>query len=326
MRADTEWFKNARWGVFMHFLAERQETVESWNKKIDGFNVKKLVEQLVAVKAKYFFLTLGQNSGFFLSPNAAYDSLVKRSPSRLSRRDLIADIISELEPTGIRMMVYLSSHAPADDQLAVEGLQCTPKWDASAWCLRPGRYLVPDESAIDERLTAFQRNWEAIIREWSLRWGKSVHGWWFDGCYYADKMYRNSDEPNFKSFASAVKAGNPQSLVAFNPGVKVPVISHSEYEDYTAGEINSALPAYGDDDWNRNITPFIDGARYHLLGFLGRSWGSPEPRFPMELVVGYTKYINSFDGVITWDIGPNPDGTISEKCFEQLLMLGKVLG
>eukprot|EP01046_Picozoa_sp_COSAG06_P043602 COSAG06_NODE_5739_length_3299_cov_19.417813_1_plen_24_part_10 len=23
-----------------------------------------------------------------------------------------------------------------------------------------------------------QRNWEAIIREWSLRWGDLVDGWW----------------------------------------------------------------------------------------------------------------------------------------------------
>ena len=34
-------------------------------------------------------------------------------------------------------------------------------------------------------------------------------------------------------FAAAAKAGNPDSLIAFNPGVKVPVICHSEHEDGT---------------------------------------------------------------------------------------------
>ena len=51
------------------------------------------------------------------------------------------------------------------------------------------------------RLAEFQRKWEAVIREWSLRWGKSVSGWWIDGCYFADQMYRFDDEPNFASFA-----------------------------------------------------------------------------------------------------------------------------
>jgi alpha-beta hydrolase superfamily lysophospholipase len=37
---------------------------------------------------------------------------------------------------------------------------------------------------------------EAVIREWSLRWGKNVSGWWTDGCYHADKMYRHADAPD----------------------------------------------------------------------------------------------------------------------------------
>jgi hypothetical protein len=321
MSADTEWFKNTGWGVFMHYLAKKDENVESWNTKIDGFNVKKLVEQLVAVRAGYFFLTIGQCSGYFLSPNKTYDLLVRRTPSRLSRRDLIADLFQELEPTGIRMMVYLPSHAPSHDREAVEGLQCTPNWDGSQWGLNPGSYITYD--TVDERLTDFQRNWEAIIREWSLRWGDQVHGWWFDGCYYADKMYRSSDEPNFKSFAAAAKAGNPESLVAFNPGVKVPVISYTEFEDYTAGEICDCFPVNATEyPWASHIASSVNGAQYHILTFTGQAWGSTEPRFPVEMVIGYTKYINSFGGVVSWDVGPNPDGTISEKGFNQLRVLG----
>ena len=39
------------------------------------------------------------------------------------------------------------------------------------------------------RLMSFQRNWEAIVKEWSDRWGKKVHGWWIDGCYFPESMY-----------------------------------------------------------------------------------------------------------------------------------------
>jgi len=49
-------------------------------------------------------------------------------------------------------------------------------------------------------------------------------GWWIDGCYFADEMYRHPKPPNFQSFTQALKAGNSRALVAFNPGQLVPLI------------------------------------------------------------------------------------------------------
>ncbi|MBU0606597.1 MAG: hypothetical protein KKI08_01870 [Armatimonadetes bacterium] len=338
MRANTDWFRDAKWGVFVHYLAglpsaDQPEgtTPESWNERIDALNVDGLARQLAEVQAGYFFITLGQNSGYILSPNATYDSLVRRDPSRLARRDLVADLIAALEPHGIPVMVYSPAHAPALDRLAVEGLKCTPTWDASCWQLKPGTYLI--EGEVDTRLTEFQRNWEAILREWSLRWGKGCRGWWFDGCYKADLMYRSSDEPNFRSFAAAVKAGNPDSLVAFNPGVKVPVICYTEHEDYTAGEVAGEFPVLMDSMWGRERKPeqywgmpierFVDGAQYHLLTFMGPYWCRGVPRFPDELVIGYTKHINSLEGVISWDVPTHESGLIPEAFMAQLRALAK---
>ncbi|HEX2999482.1 MAG TPA: hypothetical protein VHR86_04515, partial [Armatimonadota bacterium] len=270
-RADTTWFREAKWGVLCHYLAappssigEGKLTPDEWNRQVDGFDTKGLAAQLASAGVKYFYITIGQNTGYYCSPNATYDSFVPHHPSHLSQRDLVSDLYDALAPEGIRLLVYLPSHAPAEDRAAAEGLQCTPRWDASAWQLRPGNYLAgPD---VDERLSAFQRNWEAVIREWSLRWGKKVCGWWIDGCYHADRMYRYPDAPNFRSFAEAMKAGNPDSIVAFNPGVKVPVISHTPYEDYTAGEIANAFPLNMDSLWNKPEKP-------------SNYWGKPIDRF-----------------------------------------------
>ena len=336
MTARTEWFRDAKWGVFVHYLAglpsaddPEGTTPAEWNARIDGFDVEGLVRQLVEIQAGYFFITLGQNSGFFLSPNATYDRLVQRTPSRLSRRDLVADLGKALATAGIPLLVYLPSHAPAYDPVAVEGLACTPSWDASAWSLKPGTYRVVPGT--DERLSVFQRNWEAIMREWSERWGQSVSGWWFDGCYHADRMYRHPDPPNFESFAAAAKAGNPEALVAFNPGVKVPVIRHSEFEDYTAGEIAGALPVTMDSQWGRASKPetywgmpirrFVDGAQYHVLTFMGPYWCRGLPRFPDDLVTGYTRHINSLEGVISWDVPTSRAGLIPEPFMRQFRRL-----
>ncbi len=336
VRANTDWFRDARWGVFVHYLAAPashqgvlEMPPEEWSRQIDGVDVAALADQLEEVGAGYFFITLGQNSGYFLSPNETYDSLVKRTPSRLSRRDLVADLVAALVPRGIRVMVYLPSHAPALDRQAVEALQCTPRWDASCWQLRPGTYTEWD--GVDDRLSAFQRHWEAIIREWSLRWGRGVSGWWFDGCYKADIMYRHPDEPNFKSFAAACKAGNPDSLVAFNPGVKVPVVCHSEFEDYTAGEVADSFPVTMDSHWGRAEKPadywgkpierFVNGAQYHLLTFMGPYWGRGVPRFPDEMVIGYTKHINALGGVVSWDVPTSREGIVPDAFMQQLRAL-----
>ncbi len=51
-------------------------------------------------------------------------------------------------------------------------------------------------------------------------------------------MYRTEEPPNFVSFAAAARAGNPDSIIAFNPGVVPRILSVTPHEDYTAGEIN----------------------------------------------------------------------------------------
>lgn len=342
-RANTDWFRDARWGVMCHYLAappsstgEAQLTADDWNRQVDGCDVRGLAAQLAAVGARYLLFTLGQNTGFFCSPNATYDGLVPNNPSKLSQRDLIADLYGALEPEGIRLLVYLPSHAPAEDRVAVEGLRCTPSWDASAWQLRPGRYVA--DPPVDERLSEFQGYWEAIIREWSERWGKHVHGWWIDGCYHADRMYRAPDGPNFRTFAEAMKAGNPDSLVAFNPGVKVPIICYSEYEDYTAGEVANSLPVTMDPYWNKPHRPaqywgmplgrYVDGAQLHVLTFQGQYWcGGHEPRFSDEMLRGYTQHVNAAEGVITWDVpigkGDGRNGLLPEAFVQQLRVLGE---
>lgn len=322
----TAWFRDAKWGVFFHYLASPASSTETadmdagrWNQRIDAFDVDGLAKQLHEVGAGYFFITLGQNSGFYLSPNATYDRLVGHSPGRCSRRDLVADIAAALKPYGIRMMVYFTSSAPSQDRQAIEKLRCTPTWDArkigfkAAFDVQPG---------VDGRLTDFQRNWESIIREWSERWGKNVHGWWIDGAYNADVMYRHKEPPNFQSFADAMRSGNPDAIVCFNPGVKTPIVKHAPCEDYTAGEIADALPAAMDGGhWARPIGGTVSGAQYHILTFLGDYWGRGKPRFSPELLVAYTKYINGRDGVITWDVPPLPNGLIPDEFYRMLIGL-----
>jgi hypothetical protein len=310
----TAWFAACGWGVFCHYLGDAKQDAAAWNAQVDRFDVDALVRQLEVVGARFLCLTIGQNSGHFLAPNATYDDLVGIRPSKCSRRDLVAEVGTALAARGIPLLVYLPSGAPAADPVAVERLG----WE---WGFEGGWPHAWETRRTGKRLAEFQVKWEAVIREWSLRWGALVRGWWIDGCYFADEMYRHAAAPNFGSFAAALRAGNPDGIVAFNPGVKVPVVCHSEEEDYVAGEIAQALPEC--------TGPWVElnghRARTHILSYLGESWGRGEPRFPPDLAAGYSGHVTAKGGVISWDVPIGPGGLIPEPFLRQLEHIGRRL-
>ncbi len=318
----TEWFHRAGWGLFMHFLAEApggnnanwgEVNVKSWNQQVDAFDVEKLAAQLHEVKAGYFYLTLGQNSGYFCSPNTTYDRLTGRNAatSRCSRRDLVAEMFQALGKYNIPMMVYLPTHAPMHDVEATMALKCVPPWRFVSWSPKNPEEMAAARDT-DSRIRTFQRNWEAIIREWSLRWGNNVRGWWFDGCYFADKIYDFPDEPNFSSFAAAVRAGNPGSMVCWNPGVVTSGSTISTEEDYTSGECN-------DPDQAVCLGPWVGQARSHVLSYIGKSWCDPHIRFNAAELVTITSNVTDNGGVFTWDVPfDHSNGSLTPEAFAVL--------
>jgi len=297
MRRRTHWFRDAKWGVFAHYLTGKDTSAEDWSRRVNGFDVTGLTRQLETIGAKYFFITLGQNSGHYCSPNATYRKCVGIKPSKCSVRDLVADLYDALHPKRIRLLVYLPSGAPDEDLVATKALH---------W--QKGPY----------RNREFQVRWENVIREWSLRWGSKVAGWWFDGCYWPNEMYRQPDPPNFASFAAAARAGNPDSIVAFNPGVLVPITSLTEHEDYTAGEINEPGQVKCADRW-------VNGAQFHMLSYLGPWWAQGPPRFSNEQVIEWTRAINACQGVATWEVPVGENGLIPQPFVEQLIAVRRAL-
>ena len=58
---NTDWFKESRYGVFMHLLPSNAKSLAL----VDDFDVNAVAEQIESVGAGHFVLTLGQNSGSF---------------------------------------------------------------------------------------------------------------------------------------------------------------------------------------------------------------------------------------------------------------------
>jgi hypothetical protein len=297
----TDWLSAARWGVMAHFIAEIFEanteslTVERWNEMVDGFDVPGLGRQLDEIRPGYYLTTVTQNSGFVASPNAAYDKYVGREVSRCSRRDLVADLIEELEPRGIPLIIYLPSDAPWFDLPAVAKFQG-----------RFGPY----------RNREFQLMWEDVVREFAERWGTHIKGWWFDGCYQGESMYFQPDEPNLHSFARAARAGNPDAILAFNPGVMIK--AYGDEEDYTAGEINEPETVECRGRW-------FEGEQWHMLTFLGSIWGQRGLRYSAEQIAEITRNAVAEGGAVTYDMPPQPNGLYYPEFMEVMRGLNEAL-
>jgi len=295
--ASTDWFMAARYGVFMHFLPHDAASLAL----VDRFDVEALAQQLETTGAKYFVLTLGQNSGYFNAPNAIYDKITGYAPGeRCSTRDLPLELYKVLQSRGIRLMLYLPCQTPNQDARAQQ-----------AFGLPAGAKDQP----ID---TDFVRKWATVIQEWSDRYGDKVAGWWFDGGY----EHIHFNEAIADIYAAAAKHGNAASLVTFNPGVRV--IHYTNAEDYTAGELNEPFEVLPTSRW-------LDGSQWHALTYLGSNWGRRDTRYPTERWVQWMAAVIAKGGVVTLDMGPNydaqagPIGSLSAAQVEQVQAIKNAL-
>lgn len=87
----TIWM-SGRFGLMCHWLfpgvmPENGEPARSLDEAVDKFDVSHLVEDVESTGAEWLIFTMGQNTGYYVSPNAVMDTLA--GPGHGSRRDLI---------------------------------------------------------------------------------------------------------------------------------------------------------------------------------------------------------------------------------------------
>ncbi len=296
---ETDWFKEARLGAFVHVLPHTPEEFALLKK----FDVEAMAEQLQAMGAKYLVFTVYQNEGYLNAPNAAYDRYTGYAPGeKCSTRDLPLELYRALKPKGIKLMLYVTGQVPNRDPRAQK-----------AFGLASG--------AADQAINVeFARKWAGVIQEWSDRYQGKVAGWWFDGCY----QWVNFNDEIARIYAVAVQHGNSQTLVAFNPGVKLPVIRATKSENYTAGELDTPFKALPGSRW-------LDGAQWHALTYLGSRWSGRDTRFAAQQWIDWVRAVTEKEGVVTLDMGPNwdpqagPIGALAESQVKQFKAIGEAL-
>lgn len=304
---NTDWLHDAGFGIMVHYLSSnmvQDKGPKEWNDAVDSFNTDEFASMVSRTGAGFVMFTLGQNSGYYCSPNAVFDSIVGVHPGDLcSRRDLPGDLIKSLRRYNIPVILYLPSNPPISNKLVSEKF----------------RYSFGKDSATNQYN---QPLLEKMIREWSLRYGKDVRGWWFDGLYdwngiRATRMDM-SLKHNISTHTLAAKAGNRHSIVTFNYGFGK-IHANTPYCDYSSGE-KMTIDEFPSSRW---VEP---GVQWFLFTYLGEKWGGSGSQFDTRDLVEKAKKIIENGGVLCLEVVVNPKGEILPHHFEQIKKVGEALG
>jgi len=202
----TDWFHKKRWGVFVHYLYGVYNKPESphnmgkgetgWDECINDFDVELFAKQLADVNCGYLMITLTQNSKYLMAPNETFDRITGYEPGEAcSKTDFVLKLYDALSKYNIDLFLYFTGDGPSSDPIASKAFGS-----------------ITHGAPKPQVNTEFVRKWASVAEEYSRRYGDKVKGWWIDGIY----EYIGYDKERLTIMADALRAGNPNTLVATN--------------------------------------------------------------------------------------------------------------
>jgi hypothetical protein len=325
--------RKGKFGMMVHWIPpgpppQHGRRLKDINKAVDRFDLDRFLADFRRSGADWLIFTIGQNSGYYSSPNSVLDRLA--GPGRCSRRDLVLEIATGVKKMGARFIGYLPCEVKGQSEAVRQ---------AFGWTMQEG-------TGQEE----FQRRYTEFIAEYSRRLGKRLDGWWFDGAY-TWPVFHNS-MINTKLYMNAARAGNPDAAVAFNDGSfccghGAPVVRG---QDYLSGEVEFLIQGrirYGRK--KRLLTPATHKPQppraclWHALvpidcmwGHGGNfpdwmnapfSWVPPKPHQmenPLYTVDDLEKLVREFKAVgggVTFNVGIFQEGGLGPKTVSQLAEL-----
>ncbi len=210
------WMREGKFGLMVHWIhpavpPKDGEKETDFQRAVDAFDLDLFLSDFDKTQADWLVFTIGQNTGCYASHNQTAERLL--GPGHTSQRDLVMEIARQIKARNKRFIAYLPcivTHA-SDDLRTLFG------WTG-------------EENTTPE---VFCERYSQFIRDFALRFGTLLDGWWFDGALEAFHYPQICNQP----FMEAARAGNPMAAVAFNDGAAcVGSTQATEGQDYMAGE------------------------------------------------------------------------------------------
>lgn len=206
-KGDANWMKNAGYGIMTQvggWAYPETGDKKPWPGFAEDFDVKAFVSKVRDMGGKYIVWSATWSDYLFPAP---IEAIAEVLPNRVSKRDLIGDLIKECQKYNIKVMLYYHlGHDHKDVLLAKEWVDASEETYASRqkWLNREMK----------------------IFKEMGNRYGKGLDAIFLDdGCvwYPAD----------FEKLGAALKTGNPKRLICYNPWIAP---SLTPFQDFYCGE------------------------------------------------------------------------------------------
>ena len=297
----AEQLLKGNFGLFNHYLYGNSNWVETTN----NLDIPRLAKNIAETGASYYFITLMQQTKYMLAPNKSYDEIAGTKPGEACAiRDVPMELGHELKKYGVDLYLYYTGDGPYRDDVI----------GRKFGFIEPRKNISMD----------FVDKWTAVLREYSIRYGDLVKGWWIDGCYRNDFNY--TDEMLDK-YHEACKAGNPDCIVCTNQGVNFSddISASGKYEEFTCGE---------ELDFTKvPKSQFYGNAQAHLLIPIGvapngnnsDSWCKPGIKRDAAFIADYIRKLKEVPCALTIDICIGPDGSYDPVQVETLKKVTEML-
>lgn len=301
-RANTDWFAEAGYGVWFHFLdltTPRRGPRKPYAQAVNDLDVEALASLVEETGAAYVILTTNHGDPTCPAPIRSWEEL---HPGWTTRRDLIADFAGALNRRGKRLLLYMN-------------------------CPGLGNLLQGSGGAIDQPKYSEEKYAEILVKvftEFGLRYGDRVAGYWLDSWFQTTESYPNLP---FEALSRAIKAGYPDRMVAYNYWT-FPI--ETEWQDYWAGELTDLpLKRFGSRYIRRGAGK---GLQAHSAIRLDDPWFHITPntdiQAPRYTAAQLTEYISTCmedQAAVTFGVGIYQDGTISDPSRQVLRQLRRAI-
>lgn len=297
-KGDCTWMKEAGYGIMVQgggWAYPPHGDKKPWPGFAEDFNAQKFVEKVDEMGGSYIVWSATWIDYLFPAPIRTIGDIL---PNRISKRDLIADLIRECKKRNIRFMLYYHLGHGSKEVLLAKGWKDSPEQDYTS----RQKWLKTEE---------------AILAEIGNRYGTGLDGVFLDdGCvwYPAD----------FEKLGKAVKSGNPQRVIAYNPWIAP---SLTPFQDFYCGE-----------GFDGSATPFqldngviMGGPQkgLQLFGcfvFDGPDWGIYKPNtiidtpknWPVDRIVDLTHKLEQQHYTIAFNLLMYEDGSFGGQSFDLL--------
>jgi len=300
LRANTDWFVKAGYGVMFHwtdFTQPREGEKKPYKDAVDAFDVKAFANMVEEMGAGYVVFTLNHAHPHCAAPIQSWEAI---HPGWTTRRDLIGDLADALTARSVRLLLYINS--PVLTKLGNIGLT--------------GLYQL---TFSEEQFAEIHRD---VLGEIGARYGKRLAGYWFDSWYQSLAAY--PDVP-IDAVYRACKRGNPGRITCFNFWI-FPVLT--SYQDYWAGELNSLQNPFASRYIQRGAGK---GFQAHgLLSMLdawvhGKPGPIPAPQFSAQDLIAYVRANIEHQAVTTINIGIYQDATVEQTSMDMMRQLRRAI-